>query len=108
MEVTQEYQNQNKVNQEYRRLRLFQALVEGSQPVDPEEWEAELREMKLDVGSASVSIIEIDKYMEFISLHSRKDQGLFKYILKKVVDETAKASGLRIWQEWVTNHRLCA
>jgi AraC-like DNA-binding protein len=108
MEVTQDYENQNKVNQEYRRLRLFQELVEGSRLIDQAEWEAELHEMGMEgFGRASVSIIEIDKYMEFISQHSRKDQGLFKYILKKVVEETAEANSLHIWQEWVTNHRLC-
>ncbi|WP_240420948.1 helix-turn-helix domain-containing protein [Paenibacillus periandrae] len=108
MEFTRDYENQNKENHQYRRLRLFQELVEGSRVIDQAEWDAELREMGLEVlGSASVSIIEIDKYMEFISGHSRKDQGLFKYILKKVVDETAEAKGLHIWQEWVTNHRLC-
>lgn len=108
MEVTQDYERQNKVNQEYRRLQLFRELVEDSSPVNQAEWEKELLGLGLaELGSASVGIVEIDKYMEFISLYSRKDQGLFKYILKKVVDETAKARGLHIWQEWVTNHRLC-
>ncbi|MDF2921342.1 MAG: transcriptional regulator, AraC family [Paenibacillaceae bacterium] len=108
MEVTEDYEHRNKVNREYRRLQLFKELVEDSGPADMAEWETELQSMGLEtLGSASVSIVEIDKYMEFISLYSRKDQGLFKYILKKVVEETAKTSGLHIWQEWITNHRLC-
>lgn len=108
IEVSNEYQNQNKENQKYKRLRLFQELVEGSRPIDKAEWEAELRELRMTTfGCASISIVEIDKYTEFISQHSRNDQGLFKYILKKVVEETVEAKGLRIWQEWITNHRLC-
>ncbi|MBA2938605.1 AraC family transcriptional regulator [Paenibacillus sp. CGMCC 1.16610] len=108
IEVSEEYETQSKVNEKYRQLMLFKELVEGSNPIDRAEWEAELRQMGIaSFGSASVSIGEIDKYIDFLSQHSRRDQGLFKYILKKVVEETAEAKGLRIWQEWITNHRLC-
>jgi AraC-like DNA-binding protein len=108
IEVSAEYQNQNKENRKYRRLLRFQELVEGSRPLDAAEWEAELRELGMETfGSAAVSVIEIDKYIEFIRHYSRQDQGLLKYIVRKVVEETADSHGLRIWQEWVTNHRLC-
>ncbi|MDR6555371.1 helix-turn-helix domain-containing protein [Paenibacillus qinlingensis] len=108
IEVSQEYQNQSLVNQKYRRVQLFHEIVDGSRPLDQSEWIHELSELGMkELGSAAVSVVEIDKYIEFLSQHSREDQGLFKYILKKVVEETAEARGLRIWQEWVTNHRLC-
>ncbi|TVY01868.1 helix-turn-helix domain-containing protein [Paenibacillus cremeus] len=108
IEVSEGYQSQSKANEKYRQLMLFKELVEGSQSIDRAEWEAELRHMGIaSFGSASVSIGEIDKYIDFLSQYSRKDQGLFKYILKKAVEETAEARGLRIWQEWITNHRLC-
>ncbi|RAU93300.1 helix-turn-helix domain-containing protein [Paenibacillus sp. YN15] len=108
MEATQDYEHQTKENQSYRRLQLFKELMEEDSPVNREEWEAELAALGLNEwGTASIAIVEIDKYMEFISTYSRKDQGLFKYILRKVVEETAKTGGLIIWQEWMTNHRLC-
>ncbi|CAH1202278.1 HTH-type transcriptional activator RhaR [Paenibacillus allorhizoplanae] len=108
IEASEDYENRNQENNRFRRLRLFQQLVEGVESINQEEWNVSLRELEIDVFTcASVSIIEIDKYSEFISQYSHADQGLFKYILTKVVDETAKADSLRIWQEWVTNHRLC-
>lgn len=108
IEVSEEYQNQSLVNQKYRRIQLFHEIVDGSRPLDQADWQNEMMGLGMkQLGSAAVSIVEIDKYTEFISQHSREDQGLFKYILKKVVEETAEARGLRIWQEWVTNHRLC-
>lgn len=108
IEVTQDYEHRNKENNSYRRLALFKDLMEADSPVDQENWAKELAALGLDkLESASVGIVEIDRYMEFISVYSRKDQGLFKYILKKVAEETAKSVGLVIWQEWVTNHRLC-
>ncbi|WP_135556857.1 helix-turn-helix domain-containing protein [Paenibacillus cymbidii] len=107
MEMTSDYEQQSRANREYRRLRLFRELAEGSRAVDAAELLPELGELGLcGFGCASAAIVEIDKYADFIGRHSRKDQGLFKYILNKVVDETAKASGLHIWQEWLTNHRL--
>ncbi|MFK7691419.1 helix-turn-helix domain-containing protein [Paenibacillus sp. HJGM_3] len=108
IETTQDYEHRHRENRRYRRLRLFQELVEGGGQINQAEWSEELRGLEIDVfAGASVSVIEIDKYSAFISQYSHKDQGLFKYILTKVVEETAKAESLRIWQEWVTNHRLC-
>ncbi|MGG1519213.1 helix-turn-helix domain-containing protein [Paenibacillus oryzisoli] len=108
IEATQDYEHRAQENKRYRRLRVFQELVEGNGSLSDSEWREELSEMKIGtLKGASVSIIEIDKYPEFIRQYSHEDQGLFKYILTKVVDETAKADSLRIWQEWVTNHRLC-
>lgn len=108
MKFTQDYEHQSKMNQSYRRRQLFKELVEEGNPVNHDEWAAELAALGLKkMENASAAIVEIDKYMEFISTYSRKDQGLFKYILKKVMEETAKTSGLVIWQEWVANHRLC-
>ncbi|MGO4494924.1 helix-turn-helix domain-containing protein [Paenibacillus sp. 2RAB27] len=108
IEVSQEYQNQSLVNQKYRRIQLFHEIIDGSRPLEQADWNNEIMDFGMkQLGNAAVSIVEIDKYTEFISGHSREDQGLFKYILKKVVEESAEACGLRIWQEWVTNHRLC-
>ncbi|MFD0670796.1 helix-turn-helix domain-containing protein [Cohnella sp. GCM10027633] len=108
MEATRDYEHRNKENRRFRRLRLLQELVEGDGPSDGAEWNEVLRE--LGVGAfqgATVGIVEIDKYSDFIRRYSREDQGLFKYILTKVVDETARNQSLLVWQEWLTNHRLC-
>ncbi|HEY4430842.1 MAG TPA: AraC family transcriptional regulator [Paenibacillus sp.] len=108
MEVTEDYHHQYQENQAYRRTRLFLEIVEGTHAIDQADWETELRAMGIqDFGSAAVSMVEIDKYPEFISQYSRKDQGLFKYILKNVIQETLEKNGIHIWQEWITNHRLC-
>jgi hypothetical protein len=108
IEATQDYELRSRENERFRRLRLFQELVEGEGTISRSEWSEELRELGIGafVG-ISVSLIEIDQYSAFISRYTHQDQGLFKYILSKVVDETAKADSLSIWQEWVTNHRLC-
>jgi two-component system, response regulator YesN len=108
MEASQDYEQESRENRAYRRQQLFKDWVSEGSAVRRPEWDAELKMLGLDaMGDAVTAIVEIDKYMEFISRYSRKDQGLFKYILKKVVEESAKSSGLVIWQEWVTNHRLC-
>ncbi|WP_168122489.1 AraC family transcriptional regulator [Paenibacillus sp. HB172176] len=109
MEASQTYESRNKENSEYRRLMLLQELISGDGPPDIGNWKSELEEVGLAEGYSSVcvSVFEIDKYVEFISQYSRKDQGLFKYVLKKVVDETAKSKDFRVWQEWIDNHRLC-
>jgi two-component system response regulator YesN len=108
IEATQDYEHRAQENERYRRLRLFQQLVEGDSPLNNTAWREELSEWNNGIlKGASVSIIEIDKYADFIHQYSHGDQILFKYILTKVVDETAKANSLSIWQEWVTNHRLC-
>lgn len=89
-------------------MRLFQELLEGSGMVDEAEWSEAMRGLGIGAfAGATVSVIEIDQYSSFISRYSHEDQGLFKYILNKVVEETAKTRSLRIWQEWATNHRLC-
>ncbi|MFB9278208.1 helix-turn-helix domain-containing protein [Cohnella cellulosilytica] len=107
IEATQDYVHRNQENQRYRRLRLLQELVEGVEPIQETEWIETLRELGVEVfSSASVSIVEIDKYSEFIRRYSHEDQRLFKYILTKVVEETVKADSYRVWQEWITNHRL--
>lgn len=108
IEATRDYENRNRENLRYRRLRLLQELAEGDGEADPAEWNEVLRERGIArFSGAIVGIAEIDKYSEFIRKYSHEDQGLFKYILHKVVDETAKAHSLRVWQEWLSNHRLC-
>lgn len=105
--ATEDYEHRSREDRRFRRLRLFQELVEGGGPVDEAAWNEELRALGLDAfAGASVIVIEIDKYSEFIRQYTHGDQGLFKYILTKVVEETAKAESLPVWQEWVTNHRL--
>jgi AraC-like DNA-binding protein len=107
MEMTRQYETRSKENEGYRQLRLFRDIVEGG-GIASAAWEEQLARIGVSsLGSAAVSIIEIDGYAEFIRKYSRKDQGLYRYILKQVTDETARVAGLRIWQEWVTNHRLC-
>lgn len=108
MEMTRQYETSNKENQGYRRLRLFRDVVEGNGIASTPEWDEQLVRLGVaSLGNAAVAIIELDKYAEFIRKYSRKDQGLYQYILKEVADETARACGLRIWHEWITNHRLC-
>ncbi|MDF2835830.1 MAG: transcriptional regulator, AraC family [Paenibacillus sp.] len=109
MEASQAYESRNKENSEYRRLKLLQDLVSGDGAIDRAKWAQELEAVGLGsgFGSAYVSLFEIDKYVDFISQYSRKDQGLFKYVFKKVIEETAKNKAFPVWQEWIDNHRLC-
>lgn len=110
MESSQAYESRNQENSEYRKLKLLQELIGGDGIVDPGLWAQELETVGLQdgFGRAYVSLFEIDKYVDFISQYSRKDQGLFKYALKKVIEETAKNKGFLVWQEWIDNHRMCA
>jgi AraC-like DNA-binding protein len=109
METSQAYESRNKENGEFRRLKLLQELIGGDGTIDKSKWKQELEAVGLQAGfgNAYVSLFEIDKYVEFISQYSRKDQGLFKYVLKKVIEETAKNKGFLVWQEWIDNHRMC-
>jgi two-component system response regulator YesN len=108
MEASQAYESRNEENSEYRRLKLLQELVSGEGSVDKDKWAQELETVGLGAGfgRAYVSLFEIDKYVDFISKYSRKDQGLFKYALKKVIAETANNKGFLVWQEWINNHRM--
>jgi|GEM_PF-3376456 len=109
MEASQSFESGNRENAEYRRLRLLQELVEGDERLDREKWQQELAAVGLrdGFGWACVALFEIDKYVEFISQFSRRDQSLFKYIMKKAIDETTTEGGLQVWQEWIDHRRLC-
>ncbi|THF73002.1 helix-turn-helix domain-containing protein [Cohnella fermenti] len=109
IEATQDYEHRDREHARLRRLRLFRELLEGGGTVGEAEWSEAMSGLGGGgtFAGAAVSLIEIDQYSAFIGGYSHEDQGLFKYILTKVVEETARTHSLRIWQEWATNHRLC-
>ncbi|NOU90209.1 helix-turn-helix domain-containing protein [Paenibacillus sp. LMG 31460] len=108
MELSSRYEKQHEEDIVFRRRHFFKEWLEGSRAVDYEDWKAEMNRLQLPsgFGQLAAAVIEMDKYMEVCRMFSQKDQELLKFVLSRVVYETAEPLGLTIWAEWTATHRL--
>ncbi|NRF90400.1 AraC family transcriptional regulator [Paenibacillus frigoriresistens] len=108
MELSSRYEKQHEEDIVFRRRHFFKEWLEGSRAVDYEDWKAEMNRLQLpsDYGQLAAAVIEMDKYMEVCRMFSPKDQELLKFVLCRVVYETAEPLGLTVWAEWTATHRL--
>ncbi|MCY9695700.1 helix-turn-helix domain-containing protein [Paenibacillus alginolyticus] len=108
MELSSRYEKQHEEDIVFRRRHFFKEWLEGSRAVDYEDWKAEMNRLQLpsDYGQLAAAVIEMDKYMEVCRMFSPKDQELLKFVLSRVVYETAEPLGLTVWAEWTATHRL--
>ncbi|MGO4268588.1 helix-turn-helix domain-containing protein [Paenibacillus sp. TAF58] len=109
MELSSRYEKQHEEDIVFRRQHFFKEWLEGSRAVDYEDWKAEMNRLQLPsgFGQLAAAVIEMDKYMEVSRMFSQKDQELLKFVLSRVVYETAEPLGLTVWAEWTAAHRLC-
>jgi two-component system response regulator YesN len=110
MERSSRYEKQHEEDNVFRRRHFFKEWLEGSRTVDYAEWKAEMKRLQLpsSFGLLSAAVIELDKYLEVCRMFSQKDQELLKFVLSRVVYETAELLGLTVWAEWTATHRLGA
>ncbi|MDQ0896557.1 AraC family transcriptional regulator [Paenibacillus sp. V4I7] len=108
MELSSRYEKQHEEDIVFRRRHFFKEWLEGSRAVDHEDWKAEMNRLQLPsgFGQLAAAVIEMDKYMEVCRMFSQKDQELLKFVLSRVVYETAEPLGLTVWAEWTATHRL--
>jgi len=108
MELSSRYEKQHEEDIVFRRRHFFKEWLEGSRAVDYEDWKAEMDRLQLPSGFGQLAavVIEMDKYMEVCRMFSQKDQELLKFVLSRVVYETAEPLGLTVWAEWTATHRL--
>ncbi|KQX51643.1 helix-turn-helix domain-containing protein [Paenibacillus sp. Root444D2] len=108
MELSSRYEKQHEEDIVFRRRHFFKEWLEGSRAVDYADWKAEMNRLQLPsgFGQLAAAVIEMDKYMEVCRMFSQKDQELLKFVLSRVVYETAEPLGLTVWAEWTATHRL--
>ncbi|UKS29378.1 helix-turn-helix domain-containing protein [Paenibacillus sp. HWE-109] len=103
------YRLENDENFSYRRRYLFEELLTGTQLKLEDGWDKELSRFGFQESSDTyrVAILEIDKYSNFTSTYTNKDQYLIKFIIDNVVQELSQNAGILICPEWIEKHRLC-
>jgi len=108
MEQANKFQNRHEEDLIRIRKTFFKEIVEGNRPIEPEEWKREMERLGFQPHFDTIvfNVLEIDKYHEFTSTYSNKDQYLLKFVLNSVVHEIAPTRGLRVWTEWLSNDRL--
>ncbi|BFT72836.1 helix-turn-helix domain-containing protein [Paenibacillus sp. P36] len=108
MELSSRYEKQHEEDIVFRRRHVFKEWLEGSRTVEYEDWKVEMNRLHLPTGfgQLTAAVIEMDKYMEICRMFSQKDQELLKFVLSRVVYETAESFGLTVWAEWMATHRL--
>ncbi|UKS24750.1 helix-turn-helix domain-containing protein [Paenibacillus sp. HWE-109] len=108
MEQSSRYEKQHEEDVIFRRRHFFKEWLEGNRVIQTEEWQAEMARLQLPSTYERMTtvVIELDKYMEVCRMFSQKDQDLLKFVLIRVVYETAELLGLTLWAEWTAAHRL--
>ncbi|NQX68341.1 AraC family transcriptional regulator [Paenibacillus alba] len=103
------YRLENDENFSYRRRYLFEQLLTGTQLKLEDGWDKELSHFGFQETNApyQAAILEIDKYSNFTSAYTNKDQYLIKFIIDNVVQEISQNTGILICLEWIEKHRLC-
>lgn len=108
MELSSRYEKQHEEDIVFRRRHYFMEWLGGSRTIDYEEWKIEMKRLQLPASFnlLSTAVVELDKYMEVCRMFSQKDQELLKFVLRRVVYESAEQLGLTVWAEWTVTHRL--
>lgn len=108
IEQTNSYEKQQEEGMLYLRSHFFKQLLESSEDISTEQWTREARRMGLsgEFEQAVAGVVEIDFYESFTTEYSPRDQSLFKFTLRSVMEEIADREGESLWTEWVGPSRL--
>ncbi|MEK5029982.1 helix-turn-helix domain-containing protein [Paenibacillus sp. FSL R7-0302] len=108
IEQTNSYEQQQAEGILHRRNQLFKELLENSGQMSADNWvrEAERIGMDGEFAGAVVGIAEIDFYEAFAAGYSARDQALFKFTLRSVIQEISEKEGVSLWTEWIGPGRL--
>lgn len=111
MEESSEMDKQQREDMKIKRKHEMIELLEGMKSYDSEAvWEAKLSELGLPIELANPTIIvaDIDRYIEFLTQYNGNDQFLYKYMVRKTLEEVCQSHGILCWIEWIENNRLVA
>ncbi|MFD2880901.1 hypothetical protein ACFTAO_41140 [Paenibacillus rhizoplanae] len=108
IEQTNSYEKQQAEGILHRRNQLFKELLENSGQMSADNWSREAERIGMDgeFAGAVVGIAEIDFYEAFAADYSARDQALFKFTLRSVIQEIAEKEGGSLWTEWIGPGRL--
>jgi two-component system response regulator YesN len=108
MEQTNKFRNQYEEDLIHLRHNYFKQIIEGNRPLDFRDWKYEMQRLELYTGFEKIffSILEIDKYYEFTTKYSNKDQYLLKFVLNSVLHEIAQTHNVHIWTEWISTRQI--
>ncbi|GBF76490.1 AraC family transcriptional regulator [Paenibacillus sp. 598K] len=110
LEQSNTYKQMQREDALFRRRHFFAELLEGSKPVDEEEWARELQRFDLPEGFQELGVViyELDHYNRLAATYSYRDFHLLKFVLSSVIQEVAEGRPVHIWTEWIEQHRLAA
>jgi two-component system response regulator YesN len=108
MEQTNKFRNQYEEDLIRIRHNFFKEIVEGNRPMDDEEWKYEMQRLGFctEFKKIAFCVLEIDKYYEFRTNYSDKDQYLLKFVLSSVLHEIAQTHKIFAWTEWISNEHF--
>lgn len=103
IEQASEYESHSHQNLILQRKQFFEQLIEGESIVTPEDWDRMLKQLRLQgpYSQFMVVVVELDRYTEFCSRYSVRDQKLLKFALMNVMDEMSKSTQVTSWSEWM-------
>jgi two-component system response regulator YesN len=107
-ERSTQLQNRFDEDQISMRRHYFIELLEGTRQTKASEWNTDLQRLGLSYNfdRACVAVMQIDKYLDFCSHYSERDQYLLKFVLRSVVNETAQEYKIEVWNEYTSGSRL--
>lgn len=99
---------QTQENAHLKKVALFDELLLG-EGGDEQKWTSEMVRFGFSSSyhAISVSVVEIDRYTDFVKTYNSRDQMLLKFALSSALDEICADHGVEIWAEWTSNHQLC-
>jgi AraC-like DNA-binding protein len=110
MAETRKIQKQQLEHEIREKRHRFLEVIDGTASMTDGEWRAILGRYKPDAVDqpACVLVLELDRYGEFARTYDKKDQSIFKFVLSRVVHETAQLHGAAVWAEWTTDRQMAA
>ena len=108
MERSSEYEQQYKDDLVLRKRQRLTEWLEGRAEMTELQWEQEMIKLQVPVQHSrlAASVMEFDRYPQFIARYSRRDQYLLKFVVGKVLLEIAQSEQIALWQEWLEPHRM--
>ncbi|MDF2647301.1 MAG: hypothetical protein K0Q73_3106 [Paenibacillus sp.] len=99
---------QTQENAHLKKAALFDELLLG-EGGDEQKWTSEMVKIgfALPYHAITVSVVEIDRYTDFVKKYNARDQTLLKFALSSALDEICADHGVEIWAEWTSNHQMC-
>ncbi|MBW7452587.1 AraC family transcriptional regulator [Paenibacillus sepulcri] len=108
LEQSVKLQSRVEEDQVSMRRHFFNELLDGTRQIGAEEWKLAMERLELnyEFKRAKVAVMEIDKYADFCSSYSERDQYLLKFVISSVLTELAEERRIRAWTQYIGSSRL--